>query len=170
MTTDMATRRYRAVLGLFIVGLVVSGVTAFPLLAEMRLLCDWLGVGAATAAAGHTGLEYWILTVRWGLEETYAKYPWIGYGTDWLAFGHIVIALFFIGPLRRPTESRATLAAGMAACVLVVPLALIGGAVRGIPFYWRLIDCAFGVLGIVPLLYCWRLLRWIDGAEARGRY
>ena len=46
--------------------------------------------------------------------------------------------------------------------VLVVPLALICGPIRGIPFYWRLIDCSFGVLGIVPLwiaLRCGRKLR-----------
>ncbi len=29
--------------------------------------------------------------------------------------------------------------------VLVIPYALIFGAVRGIPFWWRLIDCSFGV-------------------------
>jgi hypothetical protein len=36
----------------------------------------------------------------------------------------------------------------------VVPLALIAGAVRGIPFYWRLIACAFGVGGAALLWPC----------------
>ena len=27
----------------------------------------------------------------------------------------------------------------------------------GGPFYWRLIDCAFGVIGIIPLIYCLKL-------------
>jgi hypothetical protein len=40
---------------------------------------------------------------------------------------------------------------GMICCVLVIPLALICGPVRGIPFFWRLFDCAFGLFGIVPL-------------------
>lgn len=145
----------------FIVGLVVSGVTAFPLLHEMRWLTSWLGLGEATSPAGHAGLSFWILTVRFGLEDIYEQYPWIAYGTDWLAFGHIVIALFFIGALVRPAESRSVLYAGIAACVLVIPLAMICGAIRGIPMYWRLIDCSFGLLGLIPLAYCLRLLRHI---------
>jgi len=40
------------------------------------------------------------------------------------------------------------------ACAGVAPLALIAGYVRGIPFYWRLIDWSFGVFGVVPLLLC----------------
>ena len=37
------------------------------------------------------------------------------------------------------------------ACAGVIPLALICGAIRGIPFYWRLIDCSFGIFGLIPL-------------------
>ena len=85
-----------------------------------------------------------------------------------MAFGHIVIALFFVGPLIRPKEGRSVIYAGMAACVLVIPLALICGEVRGIPLYWRLIDCSFGVFGIIPLLYCLNLLRYLDANEAQG--
>ena len=32
--------------------------------------------------------------------------------------------------------------------------ALIMGGVRGIPLWWRAIDCAFGVFGAVPLWLC----------------
>lgn len=168
MTTATATLRFRISPGFFIVGLLLSGITAFPLLAELRLLTTWLGLGDATSATGQTGLAYWILTVRFGLEEMYVRFPWIAYGTDWLAFGHIAIALFFIEPWRRPAESRPVLRAGIAACILVVPLALICGAVRGIPLYWRLIDCAFGAIGVLPLLYCLRLLRHIRMEPLRG--
>jgi hypothetical protein len=161
-----ATRRFRLALALFIAGLVLSGITAFPLLREMKLLTTWLGLGAATTRAGHTGLAFWLLTVQFGLEDMYRRYPWIAYGTDWLAFGHIAIALFFIGPLRRPAESRSTLYAGVAACVLVIPLAFICGPLRGIPLYWRLIDCSFGVVGIVPLLYCLSLLKHLPPIPA----
>lgn len=158
MTASTAKKRFRVVLTVFILGLLVSGITAFPLLAEMRLLAKWLGVGDAVSPVGHSGLEFWILTVRSGLEDMYARYPWIAYGTDWLAFGHIAIALFFFDPLIRPSESRSVLYAGIAACILLVPLALVCGAIRGIPFYWRLIDCSFGIFGVVPLIYCVRLL------------
>jgi hypothetical protein len=156
--------RYRAAMLLFIVGLVLSGVTAFPLLHELRLLSDLLGVGNATSPEGTTGLTFWVLTVRHGLEHTYAEYPWIAYGTDWLAFGHLVIAGFFIGPLIHPSTSWATLYTGICACLAVIPLALICGPIRGIPFYWRLIDCSFGVIGLIPLLYCLSLLKRIKSA------
>lgn len=62
--------RFRASMLLFIFGLVISGVTAFPLLMELRILSNLLGVGSAASADGHTGLAYWILTVRHGLEAT----------------------------------------------------------------------------------------------------
>ncbi len=147
---------------LFIAGLVVSGVTAFPLLWELRILSNLLGLGDTTPPVGHTGLGFWIVTVRHGLEHTYADYPWIAYGTDWLAFGHLVIAAFFIGPLIHPATSRATLFTGIIACLGVIPLAMICGPLRGIPFYWRLIDCSFGVIGIFPLVYCLKQVKRME--------
>ena len=141
---------------LFIIGLVLSGVTAFPLLLELRMLANGL------ANDDKSGLAFWILTVRDGLEQTYSRYPWVAYGTDWLAFGHIVIAMFFIGPLIRPLTSRTNIYTGMVACVSIFPLALICGPIRGIPLYWRLIDCSFGIIGIIPLIYCLSLLKRIE--------
>lgn len=47
MTADAARRRFRFVLGLFIAGLVLSGITAYPLLHELELLAQWAGVPAA---------------------------------------------------------------------------------------------------------------------------
>lgn len=161
MTSATALFRYRISLAVFIAGLLVSGLTAFPLLREMNLLASWLGLDGASSPVGHSGLSFWILTVKFGLEDMHARYPWIAYGTDWLAFGHIVIAFFFVAPLFRPADSRSVLYAGIAACVSVVPLALIAGEIRGIPLYWRLIDCSFGVFGVVPLVYCLSLLRHI---------
>ena len=162
MTHAAAVFRFRVVMVIFIVGLLISGITAFPLLEELKLLARMIGQGDATSPNGHTGLAFWILTVRFGLEDMYQHYPWIAYGTDWLAFAHIIIALFFIGPFIQPANSKATLLTGIAACILVIPLALGCGALRGIPFYWRLIDCSFGVFGIIPLIYCLRLLRYVS--------
>jgi hypothetical protein len=98
------------------------------------------------------------MRVRLGLEETYAAHPFMAYGTDWLAFGHLVIALFFVPVWISPHQYRANVDVGIAACVLVVPLALICGPIRGIPFYWQLTDCAFGLVAIVPLLWIRRLI------------
>ena len=155
-------RSIRLWLGLFITGLVLSGITAFPLQTELEVLCALFGLAPDTAATSHTGLAHWLLWVREGLSVTYARYPFIGYGTDWLAFGHLVIALFFIAPWREPGRHLPVLHMGILACALVVPLALIAGAVRGIPVYWRLIDCSFGVIGAVPLWIALRLARRVE--------
>ena len=166
-TEGRDARRFRVWILIVIVGLVLSGLTAFPLLAEVELLGRVLGLPPgdvpSEAARGFetgvfSGLRGWIYTVRQGLRDTYSDYPWVAYGTDWLAFGHLVIAGFFVGPLVWPRrDHRWTLIMGMIACVGVVPLAVIAGEVRGIPWGWRLIDCAFGVFGIVPLVLAYRL-------------
>ncbi|HSI15029.1 MAG TPA: hypothetical protein VK961_23455 [Chthoniobacter sp.] len=165
MTPESALKRYRLVLVAFIIGLVLSGVTAFPLLHELELLARLLGIPADATSSSLSGLQSWIATVRDGLRAVHASYPWLAYGTDWLAFGHIVIALFFLGPLRDPVPNAWVLKIGLVACASVLPLALICGPIRGIPLYWRLIDCSFGLFGCLPLLYCLRLtaiLRKLD--------
>jgi hypothetical protein len=154
--------RYRLALGLFFIGLIVSGVTAFPLLVELRLLASWLGIDAPEHYAQDHGLRHWIGYVLTGLEHAHAHYPFLAYGTDWLAFGHLAIAVFFVRPFFRPRESDWVLQRGLICCVGVIPLALIAGEVRGIPIYWRLIDCSFGVLGAIPLLYCLRISRRLE--------
>lgn len=162
MISNTPLLRFRIAMVLFIIGIILSGVTAFPLLLELRILAKWFGVDATTLPASANALQVWIFTIRQGLETTYAAYPWIAYGTDWLAFGHLVIAGFFVGPLINPLTSRPTLYAGIVACIAVIPLALICGPIRGIPLYWRFIDCSFGVFGILPLLYSLRLLKQIE--------
>ncbi len=139
--------------------LVVSGLTAFPLKWELNVLASWMGISADVDPASLTGLRYWIAHVRAGLEQSYSAYPFLAYGTDWLAFAHIVIAVFFVGPLREPTQHDWILVSGIVACLGVIPLALICGLLRGIPPYWRCIDCLFGLFGIVPLIYCLALSR-----------
>lgn len=146
--------RIRILLIGFIIGLILSGVTAFPLEWELRLLARWLGATDGSTAFTTTGLLHWIVMVRDGLIATYSAYPWLAYGTDWLAFGHIMIAIAFVGPLRDPVRNIWVIEFGIIACVMVIPAALICGPIRGIPFYWRLIDCSFGVVGIVPLWIC----------------
>jgi hypothetical protein len=151
--------RIRLVLGFFLVALVASGVTAFPLVWEINLLCSWFGIPEGAKPEDFTGLQHWLALVRHALVETDAKYPFLAYGTDWLAFGHLMIAVFVFGAWLDPMRNLYVIHAAMVACLAVVPLALICGPIRGIPFYWQLIDCSFGVLGILPLLYVKRLLR-----------
>ncbi|HSV62098.1 MAG TPA: hypothetical protein VLH83_02025 [Chthoniobacterales bacterium] len=150
---------FRVSLGLFIAGLIISGVTAFPLLRELSLLSRWLGINDPAAYETLPGVRGWIAFVFFGLQKTYAAFPFVGYGTDWLAFGHLIIALFFIGPWRDPVGNAWVLRVGVVACAAFIPLALICGNIRDIPFEWRLIDCSFGVLGAIPLFYCLHLTK-----------
>jgi hypothetical protein len=146
----------RLVLGLFLAGLVLSGVTAFPLAWESRVLTSWFNETTAAGSA-FPGLAYWLSYVLEGLENASGRYPFLAYGTDWLAFAHIVIAIAFIGPLRDPVKNIWVVEFGIIACLLVIPLALICGSIRGIPLFWRLLDCSFGVGGVIPLIVVRRL-------------
>jgi hypothetical protein len=146
--------RCRIAVGLFIFGLIASGITALPLPSELSIL--------AKCIHGPAPLQEWIAYVDRGLHETYARFPFFGYATDWLAFGHFVIALFFILPFADPIRYRAVLKIGLIACAGVILVALICGPFRGIPLFWTLIDCSFGIIGAVPLLYCLKLLKRLD--------
>ena len=151
--------RYRLILGFFIFGLIVSGLTAFVLPTELEILSRLLGISDPFSYAEMQGLRRWIAFVQFGLDQTYSRFPFLGYATDWLAFGHLVIAVFFILPLLDPTRYRGVLSVGLVACAGVIAIALICRPIRGIPFYWRLIDCSFGVVGAIPLLYCLHLTK-----------
>ncbi|MGW5906429.1 hypothetical protein ACWFQ6_32305, partial [Streptomyces althioticus] len=62
-----------------------------------------------------------------------------------------VIAVAFLGPYRDPVRNIWVVEFGLIACAGVIPLALVCGPVRGIPFWWSVVDMAFGVFGAVPL-------------------
>jgi hypothetical protein len=146
--------RIRCWLVVFVVGLVLSGVTAFPLLAEVDLLTRI--VRSVPAPAELVG---WLDRVHLALAVTDRDYPFLAYGTDWLAFAHLVIAVAFWGAIRDPIRNVWIVQFGLIACLGVVPLALIAGTVRGIPWWWQLIDISFGVFGAVPLSLAYRLIR-----------
>ena len=147
-------KKIRLALIIVMFGLFLSGVTAFPLLHELNLISSILTGGSSDLNPNHyQGFTHWILKVREGLDVTYASYPFIAYGTDWLAFAHLMIMLFFILPYRNPVRYEGVLHVGIWMSILVFPLALICGHIREIPIWWRLIDCSFGVLCIPPLLY-----------------
>jgi hypothetical protein len=158
-------RRVRLLTWIFIVGLVLSGATAIPLVKEVDLLANCLGVADQTSG-GTTGLAHWILRVREALHDTGQKYPFLAYGTDWLAFGHFVIAIAFVGALRDPVRNVWLYTFGLIACVLIVPYAFIMGGIRGIPVGWRLIDCSFGVFGLIPVWFCRKWVREIETLKA----
>ncbi|HLI77370.1 MAG TPA: hypothetical protein VKV02_10535 [Acidobacteriaceae bacterium] len=143
-------------------GLVLSGVTAFPLQSETTVL---LRFAVRLHLNQHTpNLVAWIARVHSALANTGAHFPFLAYGTDWLAFAHIVIAVAFFGPWLDPIRNRWVVTFGLIACLGVLPLALIAGPIRGIPFFWRLIDCSFGVVGAVPLALVRRRIAQLESA------
>ncbi len=159
-------RRIRFWLVVFIIGLVISGITAFPLQTEIGWLVSMLHTSSLQPIADSTHLLPWIERVNEGLNATNAHYPFLAYGTDWLAFAHLVIAVVFLGPYIDPVRNKWVITFGLIACACVLPLALIAGHVRGIPIPWRLIDCSFGILGSIPLLICRQSILTL---ERRGR-
>lgn len=165
MGHEALRRRIRIWLVVFIVGLVLSGLTAFPLVTEIRWLDEMLRSDGSPAPGWLPGLVDWVGRVREGLEATDAKYPFVLYGTDWLAFAHLVIAIAFYGPYRDPVRNIWVIEFGMIACAAIIPLALICGPIRGIPFYWQLIDMSFGFFGVIPLLIVRRMIKRLEAYE-----
>ena len=139
----------RIALMIFIILLILSGITAFPLRTEMDFLL-------LHKAAFPDFISDWIGEVYQAVEKTPDL---VLYGTDWLAFAHIIIALFFIPVYADPIRYKANLVVAMMACASVFPLAFICGPIRGIPFFHQLIDCSFGLFGFIPLFFVYRKIK-----------
>ncbi len=151
------TRLIQALVLFFMLALVTSGLSAVPLQWEVGLLDKWLGAGSFMQQAWPS-LAQWISRVNNGVQNGYGRYPFLAYGTDWLAFGHVAIALSFIGVLRDPARNVWVIEFAMLACMLLIPWALIFGWLRGIPPFWTVVDMSFGILGIVPLWWTRKLI------------
>ena len=90
MDINRAYRIVRILLAFFIFGLTVSGLTAFPLILEVNILEKIMGNGSFVETIW-PDMAHWISFVHQGLNEVNNKYPFMLYGTDWLAFAHITI-------------------------------------------------------------------------------
>src|SRR5687768_10829321 len=167
--TDRAQHRtlrwVRFYLCLVILGLLISGATAIPLVREVGFLHRLVHSRAIFGPE----IREWIQAVYAGLLDVNFRYPFVFYGTDWLAFGHFVIAVAFIGPMRDPVRNIWVIDFGIIACLLIIPYAFAFGALRGIPIWWRLIDCAFGVFGVIPLLLARRATKRLAQLQTAER-
>jgi len=152
--------KIRLLILFFIVALILSGVTAFPVQTELYWLLNHPSLIPSFA-------QNWLQNVYDALVETNNKYPMIAYGFDWLAFAHIVIAMAFIGPLKDPVKNKWIIDWAILACIAVIPLAFIAGPIRQIPFFHILIDCSFGVLGLIPLMICRKWIRKLASQIAK---
>src|SRR5215469_4524364 len=105
--------RIRVWLALFMIGLALSGITAFPLERETAMLNAIFHVAPTPPAGGEPALQTWLRRVHEGIAVTNRDYPFMAYGTDWLAFGHLVIAIAFLGPLLDPVRNKWVLHFGL---------------------------------------------------------
>jgi len=151
--------KIRIALGMFMLGLVLSGLSAFPLRTEVPMV---ISAFAHLGVSAQSTLMLWLSQVNDVLESTTGQHPFLTYGTDWLGFAHLVIAAAFIGAWRDPVRNKWLFTFGLLNCAAVIPFALIAGEARGIPFSWRLIDCSFGLFGAIPL---WLCLRYVARME-----
>jgi hypothetical protein len=143
----------------FMIALILSGITAFPIQTELHVFMqfrDYLPIPGI--------MQQWLEYISSHVDQTMNTFPQVFYGCDWLAFSHIVIALFFIGVYKNPVQNTWVIRIGLIACAGIIPLAFIGGSVRDIPMFWRLIDCSFGVFGSLPLLLVLRKIKKLDAA------
>jgi hypothetical protein len=107
----------------------------------------------------------WISLVDAALVETLGKYPFLAYGTDWLAFAHIVIAIAFVGPLRDPVRNVWVVQYGLLCCGLVLVFSAIVPHLRGLPWFWMFVDGSFGIAGAIPLLVILRDIRRLERSD-----
>lgn len=156
-------RRIKHLLIFFIASLILSGLTAFPIEWQLKLAEKWFH-----QLEWNTGFTRWIEVASKGVSETNLKFPFMAYGTDWLAFAHFVIALAFVGPIRDPVKNIWVVEFGMMACIAVFPLAFIAGQVRDIPVFWRMIDCLFGILGGYILFRCHSAIKQLEKLNVKS--
>jgi len=143
---DITMRQIKKWIIFFMIVLFLSGLTAIPLESELSFL--------SRCFSPQTVIGAWIDKVYIAVANMNKEYPFLAYGYDWLAFAHFILAILFIGPLIDPVRNKWVIDFGMIACLLIIPFAFIAGHYRGIPVGWRLIDCSFGVIGLIPLSIC----------------
>ena len=130
----------------FIIGLFISGLTAFPIETLLRFTLDhW------PRPYQQNPLFNWMMDVYFALADINLRYPFLAYGTDWLAFAHMLFTILFIGVWRYPRRNCWIIDFGLIACATIPLLAFTAGSVRHIPVFWRLIDSSFGIIGAIPL-------------------
>jgi hypothetical protein len=144
-------------LKVFIASLFISGLTAIPVEQELTYMIAHFPFEGS--------IKGWLEEVLIGLQNTSKNYPFLFYGYDWLAFAHFVLAILFIGPFRDPVKNKWVIEFGVIACILIMPFAMIAGHFRGMPFWWRLIDCSFGIVGLVPLIICLKNIKRLEAEE-----
>lgn len=143
----------------FMVTLALSGITASPVEWELEMfepIVPYLpNIG-----------QQWFFTVKQAIKGISLEYGFAMYAFDWLAFAHIIIAIFMYGLIIDPVRNQWLIKAAIIACLLVFPLAFLMGSYRGIPIWWQLIDCSFGAIGLIPLLVVQKKIKKLESLMA----
>ncbi len=154
-------KRAKWMLGMVVFGLVVSGVTVWPAIPELKTAVRIVWGDGEPAGALHG----FILRTIEGIQSVEANYPFMLYAHDWLAFAHIALAILFAGAISDPVRNVWIVQCGLIMCALVPVLAGICIPIRGLPLVWFWVDFAFAPAAALPL---WIAMRDIRRAEAAG--
>ena len=145
-------QKIKAAVIITILGLLLNGISAVPLLTELKILLS-------KPNALPQFLRDWWTYVNTGVKETTNKYEFMRYGFDWLAFAHLLIAIAFLGVLKDPIKNEWLVKWGMIASALSVVMALGWERVRSIPLWWSFIDAS---IAIVSFIILWLCNKWIQ--------
>ena len=140
-------KRAKWMIGAVAVGLLLSGVTIWPVVWELKTFVHLVWGDAEPAGPVHALILQTIEAIRY----TESRYPFLMYGYDWLAFAHIMLAVLFLGALRDPVRNVWIVQFGLIACAAVPVLAGICIPLRQMPFAWFWVDFAFAPLAAIPL-------------------
>lgn len=151
----------------YIIAILISGITAFYIQPGSQAIAAYIESHASISKIAPE-TSAWFLKITNEIDYLNKNHSFIFYGTDWLAYAHIMIAILFIGPLLDPVKNIWIIHFGMICCVLIIPTALIFGSIRSIPFLWQLIDCSFGVFGIIPLWIIRKRIKYLSFMQRRG--
>src|SRR5260370_8481837 len=97
-TKPQLLRSIRLWLSLFILGLILSGLTAFPLEQETAWLASFLD----TYPILPDSVTLWVARVHAAPLDTGLHSPFPAYGTDWLGFAPLVPPIPFTAPPPAP--------------------------------------------------------------------
>ena len=106
MRAETLLRQIRWIVAFFIIGARPQRYNGLSSFARTGVTWTTLGDRPSSPCSEYSGLRLWIAAVWEALRFQNIQYPFLAYGTDWLAFGHLVIALFFVPAWCDPVRHR----------------------------------------------------------------
>jgi len=128
------------------IGLILSGLTTYFIPKGVHFIVADIKLGLLINKVE------WLNHIDQGVQHIEKNYPFMYYGTDWMAFAHLLFAVLYYGLYKDPIRNQWLIKFGLFVSVAIFPLALILGPIRHIPLIWQLLDCSFGVVSGAILL------------------